>query len=269
VHGVSDDRQVDGAATFRAGASAYELLVGRYSPALAVAMADVAGVRAGQRALDVGCGPGALVAELVRRLGTEAVVAVDPSPPMVAEARARHPGVDVREGRAEALPFEDASVDVALAQLVLHFVSEPDAALAELRRVVRPGGVVVACVWDFGAGGMRVLAGFWQAAMAVDPDAPDEARTMRFARDGEIAALFAAGGLHDVVAGALDVEAPYTGFDDLWAGFLGGAGPAGAYAVAQTPERQAAIRDELRARLAVPDGPFTLPARAWYGLGRV
>ena len=258
---------VRGAATFRVSGRAYDRLVGRYSPRLAAALADAAGARAGQAALDVGCGPGALTAELAQRLGSARVSAVDPSGPFVKECRTRVPGVDVREAPAEALPHADGSFDAVLAQLVLHFVTDPPLAVSEMRRVLRPGGVAAACVWDFGSG-MRVLRAFWDAALALDPQAPDEATTMRFGRDGEIAALFRAGGLGEVASGALEVEAPYADFDDLWSGFTGGAGPAGAYCSSLDAAEQQALRDDLRARLGDPVGSFTLPARAWYATGR-
>ena len=211
--------------------------------------------------LDVGCGPGALTGELVARLGPAAVVAIDPSEPFVAACTARHPGVDVRQGRAEATGLDDASVDVALAQLVLHFVSEPAAAAGELARVVRPGGTVSACVWDFDDG-MAMLRAFWDAALAVDPAAPDEARTLRFGRPGEIAELFDRAGLEAVEETTLMVAESYTGFDDLWAGFLQGIGPAGAWCVAQPDEVRAEVRRQLFDRLGAPDGPLSLQAVA-------
>ena len=101
--------------------------------------------------LDVGCGPGALTAELVRRLGPGSVSAVDPSEPFVAAARERHPGVDVQRASAEELPFEDQEFDAALAQLVVHFMADPVAGLREMARVTREQGVVAACVWDLAA----------------------------------------------------------------------------------------------------------------------
>jgi SAM-dependent methyltransferase len=257
-----------GTATFQGGAPAYDRLVGRYSAALARALADAAGIAAGQRALDVGCGPGALTAELAGRLGAHCVAACDPSAPFAAECRVRNPGVDVREAWAESLPYPDQRFDAALAQLVLHFVTDAPTAASELRRVLRPGGVAAACVWDYGDGGMRALSSFWASALTVAPDAPDESRTMRFARDGEIAELFRECDFRDVESGALDVEAAYDDFDDLWAGFTGGVGPAGAFCVSLDAERQAALREDLRMRLGDPSGPFRLPARAWYATGR-
>src|SRR3954468_429159 len=128
----------EGARTFLTTGDAYDGFIARYSRRLAVAFASMAGVAPGQSVLDVGCGPGALTGVLVERLGAGAVSACDPSPPFVADCAARHPGVDVRLGRAEEIPFDDARFDRAMAQLVLHFVSDPTLAAAELRRVVRP-----------------------------------------------------------------------------------------------------------------------------------
>ena len=262
------DTETPGASTFQVSGEAYDRFMGRYSTQLAVDFADAVGIEAGQTALDVGCGPGALTAELVRRLGVGNVAAVDPSEPFVEACRQRHPGADVRLGRAEELPYPDERFDAALAQLVLHFVSDPDAAVREMRRVVRTGGIVAACVWDFG-GGMRMLRLFWDAARALDPKAPDEAETRRFGKDGEIAELFRAAGLNDVEDGALDVEVAHESFDDFWAPFLGGAGPVGSYLASLDDERQKRLREELRSRLDSPAGPFSLTARAWHAVGYV
>ena len=138
--------------TFDVRADAYDRFMGRYSTPLAPQFADLAGVAAGQRVLDVGCGPGALTTELVRRLGGDAVSAVDPSEPFVAAIQQRQPGVTVRQAAAEQLPFPDRTFDAALAQLVVHFMTDPVAGLREMARVTRPGGVVAVCVWD-NAGG--------------------------------------------------------------------------------------------------------------------
>lgn len=252
----------DGARTFQASGEAYDSFMGRYSRRLAPLFADAAGVAPGQRVLDLGCGPGALTGELVSRLGPAAVVAVDPSEPFVAACAHRHPGVVVRQGTAEETGLDAASVDAALAQLVLHFVSRPEAAAQELRRVVRPGGTVAACVWDF-EDGMAMLRLFWDAALAVDPAAPDEARTLRFGRPGEIVELFEQGGMIEVEESTLVVAESYTGFDDLWSGFLRGIGPAGAWLVAQPDGVRQQVREALASRLGVaPDSPFSLQAVA-------
>jgi SAM-dependent methyltransferase len=262
------DGETPGARTFTVSGDVYDRFMGRYSTRLAVPFADAAGIEPGQDVVDVGSGPGALSAELVRRLGPEHVAAVDPAPQFVDALRARLPGVDAHVGRAEELPFPDARFDAALAQLVLHFVSDADATAREMRRVVRPGGVVGACVWDFG-GGMRMLRLFWDAALAHDPDAPDEEHTRPFGRDGEIAELFERAGLRDVERGSLEVEASYASFDDFWTPLLSTTGPAGQYVHSLDEEKRVRLRDELRARLGSPDGPFTLAASAWYATGRV
>jgi len=262
------DSETPGAQTFQVSGETYDRFMGRYSAPLAVAFADALAIAPGLDALDVGCGPGALTAELVRRLGAEHVTAVDPSESFVEACRARQPGVDVRLGRAEELPYPDASFDAALAQLVLHFVSDPEAAAREMRRVVRPGGLVAASVWDLG-GGMTMLRTFWLAAKAIDPSAPVEAERRRFGREGEIGELFRAAGLAEVTESSLEVSVTYADFDDLWAPFLTATGPAGAYVASLDDERRARVREDLRTRLDSPDGPFTLPARAWYATGRV
>lgn len=265
---TSEPGPAEGARTFLAGGDAYDEFMGRYSRPLAGAFADSAGVAAPGRALDVGCGPGALTSELVGRLGPERVGACDPSPPFVAACRERLPGVDVRAGRAEALPYDDATYDVVLAQLVLHFVSDPALALAEMRRVGVPGGRVAACVWDFEVG-MEMLRRFWDAAVATDAAAPDELHTMRFGRSGEIAEVLAEAGLEDVREETLRVESGYADFEELWAGFMHGIGPAGSYAVGLPEDRRATLRAELFDRLGSPTGGFTLGAVARSGSARI
>jgi len=255
-----------GAQSFLATGQTYDRFMGRYSRSLSAPFADVAGVRAGQTVLDVGSGPGALTDVLVERLGPESVSAVDPSPPFVAECRARHPGVTVLEGRAEALPFDDARFDCALSQLVLHFVTDPVSFAGELRRVLRPGGVAAACVWDF-AEGMQMLRLFWDAALAVDPAAPDEARTLRFGREGEISGWLEKAGFTDVTETTLQVSSTYASFDELWDGFQAGIGPAGTYCVGLPEQQRAALREELFRRAGSPTGPFTLDALARCGTG--
>lgn len=259
---------VEGAKTFAVAGATYDSFMGRYSAGLAERFSDAARVVHGQTAIDVGCGPGALTSVLVARLGADAVCACDPSPSFRDECAARHPGVVVELGQAESIPFETDSFDHAMAQLVLHFVSDPEQAAREMVRVVRPGGSVSACVWDF-EDGMEMLRGFWDAALTIDPDAPDEARTLRFGRPGEIAELFSTAGLHDVEESTLHVTSTYASFDELWDGFLAGVGPAGAYCVALSDEGRGRLRTELFHRVGSPAGAFTLGAVARCAVGRV
>ncbi len=239
--------------------------MGRYSVPLAPQLADFAAVAPGQRVLDVGCGPGALTAELVRRLGPGAVSAVDPSEPFVAAARGRYPGVSVQAAAAEQLPFEDQAFDAALAQLVVHFMTDPVAGLREMARVTREGGVVAACVWDH-AGGKGPLSLFWQAAHELDPHVEDESH-LAGARSGHLAELFQAAGLHDVEDGVLSVDLEHPSFEDWWEPFTLGVGPAGGYAAGLDAERQARLCE--RCRELLPAAPFVLTAAAWAARGVV
>lgn len=257
---------VEGAKSFHVDGESYDRFMGRYSKPLAERFADAAGARPGQRALDVGCGPGALTAVLIDRLQASSVAACDPSPAFVEVCARRHPEIDVRTGRAEALPYDDGQFDLVLAQLVLHFVSEPEHAARELVRVARPGGTVGACVWDFERG-MELLRRFWDAALALDPGAPDEARTLRFGRSGELFDLFVAAGLRDTAETTLTVATTYRDFDDLWTGFLAGVGPAGAYCLSLPSPARKRLERRLHAELGEPTGSFTLGALARCAIG--
>ena len=174
--------------SFTVGAAEYDRFMGRYSVPLAPPFADYAGIEAGQRVVDVGCGPGALTAELIERLPHDGVWAVDPAERFVGAIRVRYPRVRVQRGSAEQLPFEDRQFDAALAQLVVHFMADPVGGLREMSRVTRPNGVVAACVWDH-AGGHGPWACFWEAAHELDPDVEDESR-LAGAREGHLAELF-------------------------------------------------------------------------------
>jgi SAM-dependent methyltransferase len=251
--------------SFDVGADAYARFMGRYSEPLAAEFVALAGVHAGQRALDVGCGPGALTAELVQRLGPQAVSAIDPSQPFVAAIRTRFPEVDVRCAVAERLPFPDDGFDVALAQLVVHFMADPVAGLSEMVRVTRPGGLIAACVWDHAGGGSPVSV-FWRAVRELDPQARDESQ-LAGAREGALAELFASTGLDHVQAATLTVRVGFECFSDWWEPFTFGVGPAGDYVAGLDAQR----RDELQARCAtlLPHGPFDIEASAWSALARV
>ena len=249
--------------SFFVGADAYDRFMGRYSVPLALPFSDLAAVDTGQRVLDVGCGPGALTAELVRRLGPDAVSAVDPSEPFVVAMRERHPEVDAHLAAAEGLPFDDRSFDAALAQLVVHFMADPLGGLSEMARVTRANGVVAACVWD-NAGGGSPLGLFWKAARELDPDVEDESG-LPGSREGDLGRLLRSAGLHQIEERALSVIVGHPTFEEWWEPFTLGVGPAGAYAVGLDPEQQAELRERCRQQL--PEAPFTLSARAWAARG--
>ena len=249
--------------SFDVAAEAYDGFMGRYSRLLSSQLADLAGVRAGQRAIDVGCGTGALTAELVGRLGPAAVAAVDPSESLVAATAERYPGADVRRAPAEELPFPDDTFDATLAQLVVHLMKDPVAGLAEMRRVTRPDGVVAACVWDHG-GSQGPLRLFWEAARKLDPAVDDES-TLPGTREGHLAELFEAAGLREVGATSLNVSLEHPTFDSWWKPFTDGVGPAGAYLASLDADRRTKLREACRRQ--VPSEPFVVTGVAWAARG--
>jgi SAM-dependent methyltransferase len=251
---------------FAAPAEDYDRYMGRYTPTLAVALADAAAVRPGMRVVDVGCGPGGLTRELVARLGAQNVAAIDPAPQFTAACRERYPGVDVRDGAAEKLPWPDGRFDAAVSELVLGFMQDPDRGRDEMARVTRPGGTVAACMWDIAAGGMTMLRIFWDAIRRLDPEAEGE-RQLAGTAEGDIAQRLRRIGLRSVVGGELSARADYADFEDFWEPFTLAVGPAGEHLRSLTDEQQARVRDICQATL--PEEPFTLHARAWYARGTV
>jgi len=233
--------------------------MGRFSELLAPEFAEFAGWRAAKRALDVGSGPGALTACLVEWLGAGAVAAIDPSDSFVAALRTRFPGIDVRCGVAENLPFKEGAFDVTLAQLAVHFMTDPVAGLAEMARVTRAGGVVAACVWDH-AGGTGPLATFWRAVHDLDPAARDEA-DLAGAREGHLAQLCAAAGLRRIESSSLTVSVRFETFADWWEPFVLGIGPAGVYVSQLDDDRRELLRS--RCEELFPPAPFAVEGRAW------
>lgn len=246
---------------FNVGADAYDRFMGRYAVQLAPQMADLAGIQQGQKVVDVGCGPGALTAELVGR-GAD-VSAVDPSPPFVEAAKKRYPDADVRQATAEELPFEDGEFDAALAQLVVHFMADPLRGIQEMARVTRDGGVIAASVWDL-VGGQAPLSPYWQAARELDPQVQGE--NMRIAGEGQVQELFTRAGLKDVTETALPVHLNHETFEEWWQPFTLGVGPAGQHYQQLDADAQAALEQRLREQLGEP---VRLETRAWTARGIV
>jgi SAM-dependent methyltransferase len=250
--------------SFDVAAEAYDRFMGRYSRGLSTQLADLAGIGPGLRVLDVGCGPGALIGELVTRVGPDRVVAIDSSESFVLAARARHPGVDVRLAAAERLPFPDASLDAALAQLVVHFMQDPVGGLGEMARVTRVGGVVAACVWDH-ASDHGPLGLFWRAARELDPGVHDES-DLPGVREGHLADLLeATNACASIEEATLMVRVEHPTFEEWWEPFTRGVGPAGAYVAGLDDRRREALRTHCQTVL--PSEPFITTARAWAARG--
>ena len=237
---------------FQVGGDAYDDFMGRYSTRLAPLFADFAGVRSGMRVLDVGAGTGALTAELLARGAS--VAAADPSPQFVAVLRERFPGVEVQETPAEALPFDAGEFDVALAQLVVAFVSDAPAAVAEMARVARR---VAVCMW--GVAEVDMFAAIDETAEAIGASRATEPR--RYRTPQEIHGLLVPHG--EVESAELDVIAGYRDFDEFWQAMDRGVGPAGHWVASLDAERRERAHEELWRQLGSPKGPFELNARAF------
>ena len=244
---------------------AYQAYMGRWSQRIAKAFLRWLGVPARRRWLDVGCGTGALTTTILTEVDPAEVVGVDPSEGFLTTARARidDARATFRTGDAQSLPVPDGSFDAVVSGLALNFVPDPGRAATEFVRVVRPGGVVAAYVWDY-AEGMEMLRHFWDAATALDPAAADEGGRFALCRPDPLKTLWADSGLEHVSVEALEVPTRFADFEDFWRPFLGGQGPAGGYAVSLSDEQRGELRELLRERLpSSVDGSIELTARAW------
>jgi SAM-dependent methyltransferase len=248
------------------GGQSYESYIGGWSRLVATEFVAWLAVLPGGRWLDVGSGTGALTDTVLACCAPAEVVGVEPSAAFREyAARVPDPRASFRAGDAQALPVDDAAFDAVVSGLVLNFVPDRAAGLAEMRRATRPGGTVAAYVWDY-PGEMQLLRLFWDAAVAQNPAARALHEGLRFAfcRPDPLRALFTDAGLRDVAVEPIVVPTDFAGFDAFWAPFLSGTGPGPAYAMSLRYEDRAALRDGLRARLpTADDGSIHLTARAW------
>lgn len=250
----------------------YEQYVGRWSRRLAPRFLAWLQVPPGRRWLDVGCGTGALSAAILDHCAPAALTGIEPSEGFLETARRRLAGrATLHHASATQIPLGAAAVDAVVSGLVLNFVPDQPAALAEMTRVTAPGGTVGAYVWDY-AGGMELMRRFWDAAVELDPAAAKLDEGVRFpvCHPDALARLFTGAGLRAVEVSAIDVPTPFASFEDYWQPFLGGQGPAPAYAMSLDEAARSRLREHLRARLpAAADGAIRLTARAWAARGAV
>jgi ubiquinone/menaquinone biosynthesis C-methylase UbiE len=264
---MSDDARHD---TWTAGRS-YEAYMGRWSRRVATAFLRRLDAPAEADWIELGCGTGALTAAVLAAFAPRSLLAVDPSEDFLAAARAAIPDPRVRfeRGQGGALPVADSTIDVAVSGLVLNFVPDRSAALADLLRALRPGGRLAFYVWDYAGGGLEFVDSFWKAAAEVDPQAADldEARRFPFANRDAIAAECAAAGFAAIEVEPVEVETVFTDFADFWTPFTLGAGPAPGYCRSLDPARRDRLRAGLEASLGT-DGPIAMQARAWAARAR-
>ena len=255
-----------------AGGDLYEPYVGRWSRRVAKEFLNWLAVPDGKDWLDLGCGTGALTQTVIEHGNPNSVIGMDASPSYVEYAKARivSPRARFEVGDAQSLPIDTACLDATVSGLVLNFVPQPPRAVAEMARVVRPGSVVAAYVWDY-AGKMELMRYFWDAAVALDPGARelDEGHRFPICQPTPLTELFAQAGLGEVEVRLIDVATDFRDFDDYWSPFLGGQGPAPGYAVSLSDERRAGLRERIRSALPIAkDGSIHLIARAWAARGR-
>lgn len=251
----------------------YERFMGRWSRLLAPAHIAFAGVKDGDRVLDIGTGTGALASTLEATMPSSEVVGIDPSSGFLAYAKknAKSDRLRFEVGDAQELRYKNASFDKTMSQLVMNFIPDHNKAIGEMRRVTGPQGVVSACVWDYDAG-MEMLRFFWDEVVALDPAmAPKDERNMKLSRKGQLGDLWRKAGLIDVQEKPLVITQAFASFDDYWGPFLKGVGPGGAYVVSLTNERRRNLEKRMRKRLLRNNagGAFTLKARAWCVRGEV
>jgi SAM-dependent methyltransferase len=254
-------------------ARAYEHFMGRWSRSLAPLFVRFAGVRDGETILDVGSGTGALTSAVAKVAPSSRIVGIDPTASYIGLAQSQHGSTRVlfEVGDAQQMRFDAAMFDRTLSLLVVNFIPDVRKALGEMTRVTKPKGTVAAAVWDYGEG-MEMLRAFWDEAIALAPaNATKDERNMPLCRRGDLAALWRAQGLQEVVEEALTIETRFASFDDFWTPFLEKQGPAGAYVASLSLEDREALRLRLRGRLlgARPDKAILMHARAWAVRGTI
>lgn len=247
--------------------SAYEPFVGRWSRLVAHEFLNWMDIAPGSHWLDVGCGTGALSQAILDLAAPGQVRGIDPSEGFITFVRKQihDPRASFEVGDARALTAKTQSYDAAVSGLALNFIPQPEQAVSEMQRVVKPGGIVAAYLWDY-SDKMQMLRFFWDAAIALNPNAIelDEGRRFPLCQPKPLADLFQGVGLKDVEVLAIDIHTDFRDFEDYWSPFLGGQGPAPAYVMSLSAAKRKALGERIRTSLPhAKDGTIRLLARAW------
>jgi ubiquinone/menaquinone biosynthesis C-methylase UbiE len=262
------EEKMDKSAGFDAWSAgqSYDHYMGRWSRQLAAEFVTWLAPPRDAAWLDIGCGTGALTATILADCAPRSVLSIDPSEGFLAHARSTIADRRVRfeVAGAQALPAGDRSVDVAASALVLNFVPDRQAALAEMLRVLKPEGLLAFYVWDYPNGGIGFIDAFWKAAARHDPSAAalDEAARFPFCTADGLAEMCRTAGFHSIVVEPLEIETVFPGFEAFWLPFTLGAGPAPGYCASLSEDGRAALKAALAEAIG-PDRPIRLPARAW------
>lgn len=239
--------------------------MGRYAHPLAKEFVKSVPLAKGDDVLDIGCGPGALTAELVAAVGADHVSVIDPSPPFLAYCANQYPGITAEVAQAESIPYADHSFDAVMSQLVIHFIGDIDQAGREIVRVAKPGSPVAVCTWNIER--MEKINLLPRAAQAAGVEVPP-LRVEAFTESGSVGAYLEAIGLNDVEEYTINVTSTYADFEELWAAYLLSIGPLGPWTTVQSDEVKSGIRSAMFRILHEPTGPITLHAEAMAARGK-
>lgn len=253
------------------GGYAYEQFMGRWSKPVAQEFLHWLPVPENMAWLDVGCGTGVLSQTVLHVKQPKSVLAIDSSPQFIAFAQEANqdPRLHFEVALAQSLPAESHHFDAAVSGLVLNFIPQPEQALAEMKRVTKPGGMVAVYLWDY-AEGMQMLRHFWDAAVQLDENAAklDEGPRFPLCQKGNLVKLFLESGLQAVSFRSIEIPTVFANFEDYWRPFLSGVGPAPGYVMTLSESQRSGLKERLRVMLPVAaDGTISLSARAWAAQG--
>lgn len=251
-----------------AAADGYEKYMGRWSRQIATEFLSLLEMPNGLSWLEIGCGTGALSAEILKRSAPQDLTCIDPSENFLNETRSNLNSdlVNFKVASAEALPMLEESMDCVVSALVFNFITDKATALAEMKRVLKPAGTLAFYVWDYPGGGVEFMRAFWTAAVTCDPSAAQftEDKRFPFCTKQGLEKMVAEAGYSEINTRTIEVSSVFQNFEDLWTPFTLGAGPAPGYCSSLSLDRQEKLKTTLQNQLSIrSDGSIPLNLRAW------